>query len=67
MYDNVPAKSKLVIDEDAIKNVKLIYRMVLDSVTRRDAAKRMNSIGAKTQLNKPFCETSIAKIVRNPI
>ncbi len=65
--NNVPAKSIIVIDEDTIENVKLIYRMVLDSVTLRDAAKRMNSIGAKTQLNKPFCETSIAKIVRNPI
>ena len=65
--NNVPAKSLMVIDEKKIKDVKLIYKMVLNSTTLRDAAKKMNELGAKTQLGKPFCATSISKIVRNPI
>ena len=65
--NNVPAKSLMVVDKEKIKDVKLIYKMVLNSTTLRDAAKKMNELGAKTQLGKQFCETSISKIVRNPI
>lgn len=65
--NNVPAKSLMVIDDEKVNDVRLIYNMVLNSTTLRDAAKKMNDLGAKTQLGKPFCETSIAKIVRNPI
>lgn len=65
--NNIPAKKLMVIDELKVKDIHLIYQLVLNGTTLRDAAKKMNSMGLVTQHNKPFCETSISKIIKNPI
>ena len=62
-----PATKLMVVDNDKIANVKLIYKMVLNGSTLRDTAKYVNSLGLRTQLDKPFCETSVAKMIRNKI
>lgn len=65
--NNIPAKKLMVINELKKNDVQLIYQLVLKGTTLRDAAKEMNNLGLVTQLNKPFCETSISKIIKNPI
>ncbi|MBO5631320.1 MAG: recombinase family protein, partial [Aeriscardovia sp.] len=65
--DNRPAKSIMVINNAEMDNVRLIYSWILDGMTIRDAAKKANELGFVTRENKPFCQTSIAKIIKNPI
>lgn len=57
----------MVIDESKTKDVQFIYQLVLNGTTLRDAAEEVNKLGLRTQLNKPFCETSISKMIKNPI
>lgn len=65
--DSKPAKSIMVINEVEIENVKLIYSWILGGMTVRDATKKANELGFITKENKPFCQTSISKIIKNPI
>lgn len=65
--NNRPAKSIMVINDTEIDNVRLIYSWILDGMTVRDAAKKANEIGLITREDKPFCQTSIAKLIKNPI
>ncbi len=65
--DSRSAKSIMVTNDEEIGNVKLIYSWILGGMTVRDAAKKANELGFKTKENKPFNQTSIAKIVKNPI
>lgn len=65
--NNRPAKSIMVVNDIEIENVRLIYSWILDGMTVRDAAKKANEMGFITRENKPFCQTSIAKIIKNPI
>ena len=62
-----PAKSIMVVNDVEMENVRLIYSWILDGMTVRDAAKKANEMGFITRENKPFCQTSIAKIIKNPI
>ena len=62
-----PAKSIMVVNDVEMENVRLIYNWILDGMTVRDAAKKANEMGFITRKNKPFCQTSIAKIIKNPI
>lgn len=64
---NIPARKLMVIDESKTKDVQFIYQLVLNGTTLRDAAEEVNKLGLRTQLNKPFCETSISKMIKNPI
>lgn len=64
---NIPARRLMVIDESKTKDVQFIYQLVLNGTTLRDAAEEVNKLGLRTQLNKPFCETSISKMIKNPI
>ncbi len=64
---NIPAKKLMQIDQSKVKDVRLIYELVLNGTTLRDVAKEANRIGLKTQHNKPFCETSVSKMIKNPI
>ena len=65
--NNRPAKSIMVVNDVEMENVRLIYSWILDGMTVRDAAKKANEMGFITRENKPFCQTSIAKIIKNPI
>lgn len=65
--NNRPAKSIMVVNDVEMENVRLIYSWILDGMTVRDAAKKANEMGFITRKNKPFCQTSIAKIIKNPI
>ena len=65
--NNIPAKRLMVLDESKSKDIHLIYQLVLNGTTLRDAAKEANRLGLITQQNKPFCETSISKMIKNPI
>ena len=65
--NNRPAKSIMVVNQVEMENVRLIYNWILDGMTVRDAAKKANEMGFITRKNKPFCQTSIAKIIKNPI
>ena len=65
--NNRPAKSIMVANDVEMENVRLIYSWILDGMTVRDAAKKANEMGFITRKNKPFCQTSIAKIIKNPI
>lgn len=65
--NNRPAKSIMVVNHVEMENVRLIYSWILDGMTVRDAAKKANEMGFITRKNKPFCQTSIAKIIKNPI
>lgn len=65
--NNRPAKSIMVANDVEMENVRLIYSWILDGMTVRDAAKKANEMGFITRENKPFCQTSIAKIIKNPI
>lgn len=65
--NNRPAKSIMVVNDIEIENVRLIYTWILDGMTVRDAAKKANEMGFITREKKPFCQTSIAKIIKNPI
>ena len=65
--NNRPAKSIMVVNDVEMENVRLIYNWILDGMTVRDAAKKANEMGFITRKNKPFCQTSIAKIIKNPI
>lgn len=65
--NNRPAKSIMVVNDVEVENVRLIYSWILDGMTVRDAAKKANEMGFITRKNKPFCQTSIAKIIKNPI
>lgn len=65
--NNKPATSLIEIDREKIENVKLVFELVINGVTLRDIAKQANNLGWKTQLNKPFCETSVSKMIKNPI
>lgn len=65
--NNIPAKRLMVLDESKNKDIHLIYQLVLNGTTLRDAAKEANRLGLITQQNKPFCETSISKMIKNPI
>lgn len=62
-----PAKSIMVVNDVEMENVRLIYSWILDGMTVRDAAKKANEMGFITRENKPFCQTSISKIIKNPI
>lgn len=65
--NNRPAKSIMVINDVEMENVRLIYSWILDGMTIRDAAKKANEMGFITRENKPFCQTSIGKLIKNPI
>lgn len=65
--NNRPAKSIMFVNDVEMENVRLIYSWILDGMTVRDAAKKANEMGFITRKNKPFCQTSIAKIIKNPI
>ena len=65
--NNRPAKSIMVVNDVEMENVRLIYSWILDGMTVRDAAKKANEMGFITRENKPLCQTSIAKIIKNPI
>ena len=65
--NNRPAKTIMVVNDVEMENVRLIYSWILDGMTVRDAAKKANEMGFITRENKPFCQTSIAKIIKNPI
>lgn len=65
--NNRPAKSIMVVNDVEMENVRLIFSWILDGMTVRDAAKKANEMGFITRENKPFCQTSIAKIIKNPI
>ena len=65
--NNRPAKSIMVVNDVEMENVRLIYSWILDGMTVRDAAKKANEMGFITRKNKPFCQTSIAKTIKNPI
>ena len=65
--DYKPAKSIMTINDAEMDNVRLIYSWILGGMTVRDAAKKANELGFITRENKPFCQTSIAKIIKNPI
>lgn len=65
--DYRPAKSIMTINDAEMDNVRLIYSWILGGMTVRDAAKKANELGFITRENKPFCQTSIAKIIKNPI
>ena len=65
--DNIPAKRLMTEDEDQMNNVRLVFQMVLNGKTLRDIAEHLNKSGALTKQNKPFCETSISKMIKNPI
>ena len=65
--NNRPAKTIMVVNDVEMENVRLIYSWILDGMTVRDAAKKANEMGFITRKNKPFCQTSIAKIIKNPI
>lgn len=64
---NRPAKSIMVVNDAEMENVRLIFSWILDGMTVRDAAKKANEMGFITRKNKSFCQTSIAKIIKNPI
>lgn len=65
--NNIPAKKLMIIEQPKIKDIKFIYQLILDGTTLRDAANEVNKLGLTTQYNKPFCETSISKMIKNPI
>ena len=65
--NNIPAKRILTINAVEIENVKLIYNWILNGTTARDAAKKANELGLLTRKNKKFCQTSICKMIKNPI
>lgn len=65
--NNRPAKSIMVVNDVEMENVRLIYSWILDGMTVRDAAKKANEMGFITREGKPFCQTSIAKLIKNPI
>lgn len=65
--NNRPAKSIMVVNDVEMENVRLIYSWILDGMTVRDAAKKANEMGFITREDKPFCQTSIAKLIKNPI
>lgn len=65
--NNRPAKSIMVVNDAEMENVRLIYSWILDGMTVRDAAKKANEMGFITREDKPFCQTSIAKLIKNPI
>lgn len=64
---NKPAKTIMIPNEAEIENVRLIFSWILDGMTVRDAAKKANEMGFITRKDKPFCQTSIAKLIKNPI
>ena len=64
---NRPAKSIMVVNDVEMENVRLMYSWILDGMTVRDAAKKANEMGFITREDKPFCQTSIAKLIKNPI
>ena len=64
---NRPAKSIMVVNDVEMENVRLIYSWILDGMTVRDAARKANEMGFITREDKPFCQTSIAKLIKNPI
>ena len=65
--DNIPAKRLITEDEYQMSNVRLVFQMVLNGTTLRDIAEHLNKSGTLTKQNKPFCETSISKMIKNPI
>jgi site-specific DNA recombinase len=65
--NNRPAKSIMVVNDVEMENVRLIYSWIIDGMTVRDAAKKANEMGFITREGKPFCQTSIAKLIKNPI
>ena len=65
--DNIPAKRLITEDEGQMCNVRLVFQMVLNGTTLRDIADHLNKSGTLTKQNKPFCETSISKMIKNPI
>jgi site-specific DNA recombinase len=60
-------KSLMILDEQESNNVKLIFSWILQGMTLSEACNKANNLGWITKLNKPFCQTSIAKIIKNPI
>jgi len=66
-YDLTPDRKKLTANEEETKVIQLIFEKYIELASYKKTAQLINSMGYRTKTHKEFIDTSIARIIQNPV